>query len=68
MSNQQSEDEYNEGDFNVVLSRIDTNVKELIEQREDHEKRIRSLERFRNWAAGVGAAIGTALGVHLPHS
>lgn len=68
MSDQQSEDEYNEGDFNVVLSRIDTNVKALIEQREDHEKRIRSLERFRNWAAGVGAAIGTALGVQLPHS
>ena len=36
---------------------IDRKLDLLLEFKRDHETRIRHLEKFRNWAAGVGSAI-----------
>jgi hypothetical protein len=40
-----------------LLIEVDGKVTQLLEIRLDHESRIRKLERFRTWAAGVGSAI-----------
>lgn len=45
-----------------TLVSVDTKVTALLDAHLDHEKRIRSLEKVRNWCAGVGATIGTLLG------
>ena len=44
-----------------MLVRIDENVKQLVEDKKDHENRLRSLERFKNWLMaiiGLGSAGG----------
>ncbi len=48
-----------------MLVRIDERVDSLLTISKDVEIRLRRLERFRNWAAGIVAAIGTALGYNL---
>lgn len=48
-----------------MLTRIDERVNALLLISVDVEKRVRRLEQFRNWAAGVAAIIGTALGFTL---
>lgn len=53
-------------DISVMITRIDGNVTRLLEAHLDHERRLRSLERFRAWAAGVGATIGAWLGLTTP--
>ena len=43
------------------LIRIDVNVEQLVTKAADHETRLRSLERFKNWLIGIfgfGAAGG----------
>ena len=40
-----------------LLITIDGKVTQLLENRLDHETRIRRLERVRNWATGVVSAI-----------
>lgn len=40
-----------------TLIAVDTKVTALLLIQTDHETRIRRLERFRQWAAGAGAAI-----------
>lgn len=40
-----------------LLIEVDSKVSQLLEFRVDHETRIRKLELFRTWAAGVGSAI-----------
>lgn len=47
----------------AMLVRIDERTLTLVNGHEDQERRIRNLERFRNWAAGVVAAIGSGLGI-----
>lgn len=44
--------------------RMEMKMDMALVQMRDHETRLRSLERFRNWAKGVAAAI-TAGGVSL---
>ena len=48
-----------------MLVRIDERVNDLLGTAKDVETRLRRLERFRNWAAGVGAVISAALGYNL---
>lgn len=48
-----------------MLVRIDERVDSLLTVSKDVEVRLRRLERFMNWAAGVVAVIGTALGYNL---
>ncbi|MEE8386880.1 MAG: hypothetical protein V3S01_13280 [Dehalococcoidia bacterium] len=48
-----------------ILIRLDENVKVLVSGQADQEVRIRKLERFRNWAAGVLAFAGAALGFKI---
>lgn len=40
-----------------TLIEVDTKVTAILLIQTDHEGRLRRLERFRNWAAGAGAAI-----------
>ena len=40
-----------------TLIAVDTKVTAILLIQTDHEGRLRKLERFRNWAAGVGAAV-----------
>jgi hypothetical protein len=40
-----------------TLIGVDTKVTALLTAHLDHENRLRNLERFRNWAAGIGTAI-----------
>lgn len=42
------------------LSRIENKVDAAAAKATDHEHRLRGLERFRNWGAGVAAAVGVA--------
>lgn len=44
------------------LAVINTKLDLLIEQRTDHETRLRSLERFRWVLAGVSASLGGGFG------
>ncbi len=45
----------------VRLERIDNNVKYLVKSREDHEVRLRSVEK-KQWAlSGVGAAVAAII-------
>lgn len=53
----------NNQDLHVMLVRIDSNVSSLLEMREDHETRLRKLERFKSWLAGILALIGSGLGI-----
>jgi hypothetical protein len=58
----------NEEQF-ALLIEIDSKVTHLVEIRLDHELRLRKLERFRNWVAGVGAAISAAAAyLFAPHN
>ena len=45
------------GDIFRELGSVNAKLDFLIEHRCDHEKRLRSLERFRTWTKGCGAAI-----------
>lgn len=47
------------------LIRIDERTKKLVDGHADQERRIRNLERFRNWAAGAAATISALLGIKL---
>lgn len=47
---------------NEMLIRIDDAVMELRKDAADYEARLRVLERFRNWAQGGAALVGSALG------
>ena len=44
---------------------MDTKLDALLNQRQDHETRIRRLERWVWVATGVAAAIGSAVGSYL---
>ena len=46
-----------------ILIRIDERVGVLIGTQEDQEVRIRKLERFRNWSAGLAASLGGFFGL-----
>jgi len=46
-----------------ILTRIDERVYQLVKESADQEHRIRNLEKFRNWAAGIAAAIMGAAGI-----
>ena len=46
-----------------MLVRIDENVKHLIKESEDHETRLRGLERFKNWALALIGLGGSGAGV-----
>ncbi len=48
-----------------LLVRIDERVGTLVTVQSDQEARIRKLERFRNWAAGLFAALGAAFGINI---
>lgn len=47
-------------DQNDLIIQIDMNVKQLLAIQADHEGRIRTLERLRNWTAGLAAAAAAA--------
>ena len=47
------------------LAVMDTKLDALLNQRQDHETRIRRLERWVWVATGVAAAIGSAVGSYL---
>lgn len=47
--------------FTLLVS-VDTKVTALLNHKNDHEARIRKLERTRNWLAGVGATVSAILG------
>ena len=49
-------------DILVAVARLETKVDTILETLPDHERRIRGLERFRNWAAGAGAIVAPAVG------
>lgn len=40
-----------------VLIRVDQKVDTLIEQKTDHETRLRSLEKTKHWTMGFAAAV-----------
>lgn len=46
----------------VTVARIDEKVTTLLRQRDDHEARIRRLERWVWFATGAAAAVGSAAG------
>ena len=48
-----------------ILIRIDERTDQLIKGQDDQEKRIRALERFRNWAGGLVAVGASALGIKI---
>lgn len=45
-----------------ILYSVDEKVTQLVDYMKDHETRIRKLEKFRNWAAGVGSAVSALFG------
>lgn len=45
------------------LIRIDTNVEQLLKSHQDHEGRLRRLEKFKNWLTGILSLIGSGLGI-----
>lgn len=47
-----------------ILIRIDERVSVLVISNVDQEKRLRALERFRNWSAGLGASVVSAFGLY----
>ena len=47
-----------------ILIRIDERVSVLVISTVDQEKRLRALERFRNWSAGLGASVVSAFGLY----
>jgi hypothetical protein len=47
-------------EMSEALIRIDERTKALLERRDDHETRLRGLERWRNFILG-GTAVATAL-------
>ena len=53
---------HNEGSVETQLAVISTKLDVLIEQRSDHEVRIRALERFKWLLAGAALAGGGAAG------
>ena len=48
-----------------LLVRIDERVAKLVTETTDQETRIRSLEKFRNWGAGVVAAVSSLFGYNI---
>lgn len=48
-----------------MLVRIDERTANLVEGQADQEIRLRTLERFRNWAFGLFAALGSILGFRI---
>ncbi len=52
-----------EHDHAIMLARIDENVKSLVASKDDHEGRIRSVEK-KQWAlSGIGAAVATVISI-----
>lgn len=52
-------------DVNVAraLGRIEGKLDDVLESREDQEKRIRALEGKSAWMAGAAAAVGAVAGI-----
>lgn len=48
-----------------MLVRIDERTEKLLAHTADHEDRLRSLERLRNWALGSVATGSTLVGIFL---
>jgi hypothetical protein len=51
-----------------LLLRIDTRVQTILTDLSDHERRIRSTERFRWLVTGAGVVSGSVLGGFLSNS
>lgn len=47
-----------------MLVRIDERTAALVITIKDHETRIRTMERVRNWFLGIGALITSLFGIH----
>lgn len=50
------------GEQMQILYSVDQKVTQLLDYMEDHETRVRKLETFRTWAAGVGSAVSALFG------
>jgi len=46
-----------------ALGRIEGKLDDLLDSREDQEKRIRALESKSAWMAGAAAAVGAVAGI-----
>lgn len=53
-----------ENDLLQAVTRIDVNTAALVKQADDHEVRIRSLERYR-WTAAGGVGLLSAIASYL---
>lgn len=51
----------------VRLARIEEKLDALLEQRTDHESRLRKVEARQHWWAGAAAIIGMAFGYGSSH-
>ncbi len=54
-----------DAEHHEMLVRIDERVAVLVERDRDQEKRLRSLERFRNWAIGIIGVVASATGIKV---
>ena len=50
----------NDEQFALLVS-VDTKVTTLLLHKNDHERRLRNLEKARNWVTGVAATIAAAV-------
>ena len=49
--------------LDVIVARIDENVKHIVDKIEDHEKRIRNNERFKQRTYGALGILGVAVSI-----
>lgn len=46
-----------EGKIDTIAAGVEGKIVPLVARAHDHEKRLRGLERFRNWGAGLAASV-----------